>query len=344
MLVLVTTGSVFAISHDTSPPALPGPADPGDVGRITVASPGRRLVGADGVVVAAPSAWVTELEQGSFCGPHTARVVHFILPNNGPIGSCAGPANAPPAETLTVTTGIPKVVEAAQIGKPSGTVAGMAYYLSTPERVGRAFVQTLDVPDIGLRFESAAATGSTAQALLATIRPAPEGTTTIGVTPQGRDQALALDPDEDLRSKVVEVQEPGGGLGGYPGELLRTEPPVGTPVPTGSTVTMVLAAGNLNAYVTKQSLTAQGWIVTPANQYDPPISRAEALQAVPDQNPNGGSGAVYGIFLRQLGGRLVWIVALPRTPDPVMRLTAVDAHTGKVVNDHAFPMLPDGTK
>jgi hypothetical protein len=330
---LVTTGSVFAVSHRGSPDVAATP------------SAETRLVGAHGVVVAVPSDWETEVEQGSYCGPVTPRMVRFFLPFRGPVGLCAIPMNAswPAVDALTVSTGSLMGADVTPAGDPSGTVAGMPYFVSDAKQTGPGVARSLVVPDAGVRFTVAAATASRADALLATIQLAPKGTTTVAVTTRGKDQHLVLDlaPGEPLRSRVVEAQDPDGPRGELPGQLLRTDPPVGTPIPAGSTVTLVFSAGDLYAYVSNRALAAGGWIVTPADQYTPPITRIQAFQAVPNKYPNGGGGGEYGIYLRRLDGRLVWLVALHVLPQPGLRLTAVDAHTGQVVDDHVFPLLPN---
>lgn len=301
-----------------------------------------RLVGAEGLVLLIPAAWSTGVEVGAYCPPDTPRTVQFFVSDpGGAIGSCAVEAGSswPAEESLSVYT---HLSGHAPHRTADGTVAGMPYYLfDDPGHQGPGVARDLSVPAARIRFLVGAATVHQADAILRTIRSAPTGTTTVALTMhRGADHpVLAVDPRHPLRSRIVEVV--GGPSGEPPGELLRTDPPVGTPVPDGTMVTLELSAGDLDAYVAPASLRAAGWRVGPATTFNPPVTRAQAYAAVPDKRPRGGAPGNDGIYLRTLDGRLVWLVVLHQSRREFLRLTAVDAVSKAVVREHTFPLVHD---
>ena len=52
-------------------------------------------------------------------------------------------------------------------------------------------------------------------------------------------------------------------------------------------------------------------------------------------------GGFYGAYLRNLNGRLVWLAAIRDLEEPTLRLTAFDAQSGRLVDEHAFPLVTE---
>ncbi len=327
-LTLATSGFGL-LHHDRPAPAVP-PSGP------------TRLVGAHGLVVAVPAGWDTRVERGSECPPIEPNVVQFYLPVYGGIGSCGfrPGTSVPPENTLAVFTDPPNVLPKPHTD-PAGTIGGMPYYISdAAQHAGPGVARTLLVPAAGVSFTVGAATTAEAGDILATLRLTPAGTTTIAVTSTSDTKPPFLDHPASfhLHARAVQAMPSPETPAGLPGELLRTQPPVGTPVPPGTTVTLVFSAGDLNLFVSREALSSGGWHVTPSERIAVPVTRSQALRAVPHaHSPGLIAPPSYGTFLRHLNGRLVWIVTLPQ--GDLIRLAAVDAHTGSVVADQHFPML-----
>jgi hypothetical protein len=71
------------------------------------------------------------------------------------------------------------------------------------------------------------------------------------------------------------------------------------------------------------------------------VTRAEAVKAALHKYPDGRRGCFYGAYLRNLNGRLVWLAAIRDLEEPILRLTAFDAQTGRLVDEHAFPLVTE---
>ena len=78
--------------------------------------------------------------------------------------------------------------------------------------------------------------------------------------------------------------------------------------------------------------------ITNPDPFQPPIRRIEAFRPVPDKYPHGGGGGLYGVYLRMLDQQLVWLVAIHTPSGPSLRITAVDAYTGSIVEDGVFAL------
>jgi hypothetical protein len=326
-LALATSG--FGLFHvDRPAPPVP-PSGP------------TRPVGANGLVLSVPAGWDTRVEQGSECPPIEPNVVEFYLPVRDGLGSCSSRpgASVPPENTLAVFTDPPNVLPRPDTDS-AGTVAGMPFYISDAvQHSGPGVARRLLVPAAGVTFTVGAATTAEADGILATLRTAPADTTTIAITRTSDIEPPFLDnpPSFHLHTHTVQAMASGQLPVGFPGEFLGTRPPVGTPVPPGTMVTLVFATGDLDAFVSRSSLSSGGWHVSPARQLAVPVTRSQALRAVPHAYPSGQIGPSDGTFLRHLNGRLVWIVTLPH--GHMIRLAAVDARAGRVVADHRFLML-----
>lgn len=326
-------GSVAAVAIlggvlAATPPRSPKPSSP--------PTGPTRLVGANNIVLSVPAKWRTLVQINSQCPPDSPQIVqYFVRQRSAPVSSCdVRPGASWPAEdTLTVYTDVNARTPTA---KPAGSVAGHPYYLQTvQDHQGPGVARALTIPDVHLRFMVGAATTHQADAVLRTVQRVPRHTTTIGLDfPDNASEPELTNTGHQFTTNVVEVDE--GPSGQLPGQLLRTEPSIGTPAPNGTNVTLVFSAGDLNAYVDPTALQAAGWNVQPATTFEPPISRAQA-EHIARATPTGrqGAHATYGTYLRTLDGRLVWLVT-QREPD-ALKLTAVDSRTGRILKTHGFP-------
>ena len=141
--------------------------------------PATRLVGAHRMALEVPADWKTYVQQGSFCPPVDPGTVEFftpLQPGQG-VGSCAVPIGGSwPAEDsvsiFTKSTGGGRTPD----HPPSGTVHGMAYFVSDSRQSGPGVAITLSVPEVGVSFLVGASDRDAAMDLLATIRYVPAGT------------------------------------------------------------------------------------------------------------------------------------------------------------------------
>jgi hypothetical protein len=214
----------------------------------------------------------------------------------------------------------------------------MDYFLTTLEgHQGPGVARVLTIPAAGLQFVAGAENISQSDALLKTVRPLAGDQTTVAVaiSRASGQYVLTSASGHHLQSRTIqaETQDP---TYERPGQLIRTVPPVGTPVDDGSVVKIFVSAGDLGAVVSPNALTAAGWEVKGATDVSPSVSADRAHHEV--SHPAGASGAPanYGEFLRSLNGNLVWIVALGTPAGSEVQLTAVDATTGRILQTHTF--------
>jgi hypothetical protein len=110
--------------------------------------------------------------------------------------------------------------------------------------------------------------------IFSTVRLVPQGWTTLPDMPQ--DSVARSLMNAGFTVRFAEAPHPSL----RPGAFLGTEPPIGTPVREGSTVTTVYAAGNFNAVVPAESLADAGWQVRLLDDYaDIAVTRDEAKEA-----------------------------------------------------------------
>jgi hypothetical protein len=128
-----------------------------------------------------------------------------------------------------------------------------------------------------------------------------------------------------------------------PGTFLRSEPPIGTPVDLGTSISLFFSAGDLGPYATNASLRRHGWRILGAAVVPPPYPRAAAARAALGRD---APPSAHPTFLRTLTithdgprrvvvrRRLVWLVVSPTVAGDrpgASSITAVDAGTGRVI-------------
>ena len=217
---------------DTAPPTSPttSPTTDGGAGLLTV-PPGTRLVGARGVVVAVPASFTTE---DLPCGVPNSDTVTFR--SDAPHGLC--------------TTGSPKatLVDIVDDSSPSWdsrldagmhknvVVGGMPAVDSGTDCIDTfdiACARTLTFPDAGVSFRISSHHPAVIPRILDSAQAVPSGYVTVpsvfGMRSNDANAAieaagLAVDPSCELPECSVSV--------------IGTDPPAGTPVATGSAVSL----------------------------------------------------------------------------------------------------------
>jgi hypothetical protein len=159
IVLVAATAAVLLVRHSPSGPS--------------------RLVGARGLALVVPADWNVRADRGG-CPPTTPETVEIILPllDDAAAGSCEVPGGAswPAADTVTATIEVRSSGCRLAHTRPSGTIAGMPYYLLDGRQLGPGVARRLVVPEAGVDFFVGAVTAQKADALLATIRSVPIGT------------------------------------------------------------------------------------------------------------------------------------------------------------------------
>lgn len=335
--VVVVGVAVLSDQRASHAPAAPTGSETPPDSSMTPPS-GSRLVGANGVVVAVPVGWGTD-QVG--CDGRTAiqPTVVFGHHEQG-VPTCAVLLDQQ-VPSLRVDTGRDTHADDPE-GEPAEPVAGQTVRRgpSTTDRYG--FVTSwIAFPEQDVRFTVTAETTDAVEQVLASARVVAAG---YDLVPNWYEQPVGevqLDYVTDLvRGAGFDPVATEAAHGWQrPGGFLRTVPPIGTPLPAGSTVTVVYAAGNLDYYATPRSLTAGGWAVGPATDFTPAVSRDRAKRIV------GATDFNTDAFLRTLaypvcadGGcpdqrpRLVWLVVDSFHYDGsgnTSHLVVVDAESGE---------------
>jgi hypothetical protein len=201
----------------------------------------------------------------------------------------------------------------------------------------------LRLPEARVSFEIRASSALQLRAIEASLQPiGPRQVTVPTGGPTGTDvpldQLVTVATGEGLRPRVLEVpsRRP-------PGTFLRSDPPIGTPVDLGRSISLYFSAGDLGRYAVTRSLARHGWRIFPVAVARTTYPRQAALRAA-----LGGHARPAGhpTFLRTLTiphegprrvvvrRRLVWLVVTPTVSgsrDGATSISAVDATTGRVI-------------
>ena len=332
-VVLVAGGlGVRALDRPTAP-SHPSPTSGPTSGPTapSVPGPGLRAVGVNGWSVQVPAGWATD-DVG--CDQRTPMHPTVIFDHHRRTWNLCGVMTDRPQPSVTVS-------DRAQSGRPWRTIDGVPVeQVLTKGACATCF--TLSIPSAPASFEIHARSRDMLARIRDSLRRLPSRTVAIPTWYDGphqpQDQMTRRLLAAGLRPHVVEA--PGGMR---PGDFVRTDPPVGTPVSSGRSVTVVYSSGDLAYYATPHSLARHAWRVRPATTWDPPVSRLQAARtAVARAGLPDRMVPAIDVFLRRLTvtdaeprrTRLVWL-AVPRVEytDGGNRSTlmAIDAHTGEVV-------------
>lgn len=346
VVAIAAVGGALLSAHKPArpPDAVGRSASPSETS-MTV-PPGTRLVGANGVVLAVPEDWGTDQVGCDNLTPIHPTVVFGHHETGFPACAVGLKEQVP---SMRVDTGRDAEIDASD-GEPGGTVGGLAVRHGpwTTDRLGFAS-SWIAFPQAKVRFTVVAATKEDVEQILGSAR---EVADRYQLVPNWYEQPISqlrLDHMTDLvrGAGFDPVVTEAAHDWQRPGAFLRTVPPIGTPLPTGSTVTVVYAAGNLDYYATPKSLAASDWGVSPATDFTPAVSRDQAkrLAGATDFNDDA--------FLRTLGlpicpigadcvdpqPRQVWLVVDEfhyNGSGNTSHLVVVDAHTGKQVAEGTF--------
>ena len=324
--VVVAGGSLLHDRPDTRPasPSTPSttapttspPPDPG---------PPTRAVGVNGWALRVPASWGTDRVG---CNLRTPLQPTVIFDHHYQVWPACGVIVDHELPSVTISD------SPAPGGRPWRTIAGVPVE-QVPDKGACGTCLTLTVPSAPATFTIHARTPAQLSAISGSLQRLPSRTVTVPIwissvhAPQ--DQMTQRVLGAGLRPTVVE--EPGGIR---PGDFVRTEPPIGTPVSAGRHVLVVYSTGNLSYYATPASLRRHGWSVQPATSYDTRVTRPEAVHRVVGDAPTREL-ANTDAFLRLLSvhgqdPRLAWLVVARSTYDGrgnLTRLEALDARTGR---------------
>jgi hypothetical protein len=306
-----------AASVSTPPPWAVNPSGP----------PATRLVGLNGWAIRVPASWGTDqvaCDGVTAAGP---TVLFTSLLTRGP--DCPTPL-----PTLYVRIGNERFR-----GAPWRTVSGVPV-LRRPHAC--AVCATLRVPTAHVSFQIRANSSLELHRIERSLQPISPRQVTVPIGDSTDTARAALDrmvtvaTGEGLRPRVLEVpsRRP-------PGTFLRSDPPIGTPVDLGRSISLFFSAGDLRPYATTVSLRRHGWRIFDVALAGTTYPRTAAVRAALGR---GASPAAHPTFLRSLTithegprgvvvrRRLVWLVVTPAVAGPgAASITAVDAATDRVI-------------
>jgi len=329
--VLLVSGGVHvvrALVQDSPAEAAPatGPAPPW---AQHPSGPSTRLVGLNGWAVRVPASWGTDEVgcDGVTAARPTVLFTRLLTPRTA---DCA-----PALPTVYVRIG-----DESFAAVPWSIISGVTV-LRRPHVCN--VCADLRLPDAGVSFEIRASSALQLRAIEASLQPiGPRQVTVPTGGPTGTDvpldQLVTVATGEGLRPRVLEVpsRRP-------PGTFLRSDPPIGTPVDLGRSISLYFSAGDLGRYAVTRSLARHGWRIFPVAVARTTYPRQAALRAA-----LGGHArpARHPTFLRTLTithegprrvvvrRRLVWLVVTPTVSgsrDGATSISAVDATTGRVI-------------
>jgi hypothetical protein len=319
-----TARHVVRDAHDAAPPV------PGFLPARRSSGPATRLVGLNGWVVRVPASWGTDQVGCEGVMPHRPSVLfdHHLASSR----PCLLNVNTPSIRIGAHSLG----------GVPWRIVSGVA--VVRHPHAGCPTCATLGVPTAGVSFEIHTRTPAGLRRIEVSLAPISRRQVTVPVWttpatgPGALDQMTTIAIGSGLRPRAFEVpsRRP-------PGTFLGSNPPIGTPVDLGRSISLYFSAGDLARYATGSSLRRHGWRIFPATTAQPPNGRSAAIRSA--------LGSAAGLqrhpaFLRTLTithegphnvvvrRRRVWMVVTPSTLGSrrgASSIIAVDATTGHVI-------------
>jgi RNA polymerase sigma-70 factor, ECF subfamily len=327
--VLIVSGAVHVVrglGSDAAPAAYPPPDFPA-APRPAVSS--TRLVGANGWAVRVPSSWGTD--QVACDGLTAARptVLFARLLTRG-----ADCRTGPPTRYV-------RIGDDSFPGVPWRTISGVPVLR---RRHVCGVCARLRVPSASVSFEIRAHDAALRHRIEASLQPIGIRQVVVPIGPPPTRDRPALDEmvsaaiGSGLRPRVLEIPSLL-----TPGTFLRSDPPIGTPIDLGRSISLFFSAGDLGRFATTASLRRHGWRIFAETTSRPTYGRLTAVRAAVGRTDVRGN---HPTFLRTLTivhdgprrvvvrRRLVWLVVSPTRVGPqpgASSIAAIDATTGRVI-------------
>lgn len=224
---LIVTGGLV-LRPDSDPSGLP--VDSPTVAAAPEAPPGMRLVGMGRIAVAVPESWGTGRVR---CGVPVADTVVF---DTGYVRLCRLTPTPTVSSLHIVESGSDLALPFVRDAQPAGQVDGVQIRRTSPGDLPEAIV----VESEGVVMWVTSRDPALVDEILDSLIVLPDGYITVPYVPYGPvANTLGRMEHAGLAVSTVEERRPGWSAGA----LLDTDPPLGSVVPVGSTVTVTVSAG-----------------------------------------------------------------------------------------------------